>query len=304
MKLFTLDHALALGHQLLGRVDALALQLDFSDLGAIDLPPLLQPAADQAHLQTIPPLYLAAELEAARLLPAVETLAGLFVSGAIRGELGAASAMLVDFWRTRQQRLNESERRAIFARLFGSSAGPSLAMAGANNLYFEALLIDLAEALFKLDPAPSTGSRLNREVPLRLAAARLASNAIARSDGLAAYVARDLLNTIERALQILKVRELQRTMGATSVWSTVTAITERYLHQQVDVAAHVVRAKSGMQILSWLAEVLPRLEESSTLLASPDDPVVAAAGAWLEASLTLAEVETAPRVPSPLMIAA
>src|SRR5687767_2731552 len=86
-----IDRVLALGDRLLAAALGWAAQLD---LEAIDLPPVLGSEPDQARLRALAPLYLAAELESARLVPAVETLAAMLVTGALRAELGTAAPRL------------------------------------------------------------------------------------------------------------------------------------------------------------------------------------------------------------------
>ena len=81
---------------------------------------------------------------------------------------------------------------------------------------------------------------------------------------------------------------VQQAVGASGVWGVVKAVTETYLGEQVDVASHVTRGKSGMLVLAWLAEALPRVGGPGAV-AALDDPVRSAAQSWLEASLTLHE---------------
>ena len=89
-----IDRAVALGWRLITAVEAFASQ--FAELGDIELPPVVGSAQDQANLRTVAPLYLAAELESARLVPAAEALAELFVHGALRGDLGPAATRYRD----------------------------------------------------------------------------------------------------------------------------------------------------------------------------------------------------------------
>ena len=67
---------------------ACALALD--DYGDIDLPRAPGSADDQAQLRALATLYLASELEAAGLIPAVETLVRLARAAALPGDLGDA----------------------------------------------------------------------------------------------------------------------------------------------------------------------------------------------------------------------
>src|SRR6185369_10457860 len=80
----SIERALLDGARLVsgGSARTVATALGIDDPGDIDLPPLLS-EADPAAVRGAATLYLAAELESARVLPAVEVLAGLFMTGAI-----------------------------------------------------------------------------------------------------------------------------------------------------------------------------------------------------------------------------
>jgi hypothetical protein len=281
-----LDRALGLGRRLVDEVETLALQLGIPELGDIELPPVVGSAADQAHLRAAAPLYLAAELEAARLLPAAEVLAGVFASGGLSADVGTAAPLLAAFWRGRHQRFPAQERRAFFARLFGSPGLP-LAGTGSPNTEFEPLLIGLAETLHAVQPDRLVGPLPASQVPLRTAAAQLAANLIPRSGGMAAYAARDILDAIAQALAILRNETLQGVVGGRSVWLTVRAVAQRYLGEDPQIDPHLTRGRSGTQMLEWLAEVLPRLEQLGGSLITARHPVVGAATAWLQATLGL-----------------
>jgi hypothetical protein len=156
-------------------------------------------------------------------------------------------------------------------------------------------MIDLAEALYRfgsdrMGPLPANAERI------RQAAATLAANLSPRSGGMTAYAAHDLLETIAAAIQIFKQPAVQAALGARSVWTAVRSASERYLHSDVDIDAHVTRGKAGQLLLAWLAETVPRLGDVAPVM-GPDDPAIAAAAAWLEASLSIRERE-APAAPA------
>ncbi len=288
----SLDHALVFARRMLDAVHQFALQFDLPALGAINLPPVVGSAADQAHLQTAGPLYLASELEAALLLPAVETLAGIFMSGGLPLEAGAAGRDLETFWQTRHERFSAKERQAFFARLFGGDAGPQMATQDGRNTQFDSLMIDLSEAIYKLEPAPGFGPQPDTMVTLQTAASALAANLVSRSGGFAAYAGTELLGGIETALKILKVPAVQQAVQARSVWGAVRNISQMYLQQEVDVDSHVTRGKAGLLVLNWLTQALPSLGGSSGAFMLPDASVLSAAPEWLQSSLTLAEQAT------------
>jgi hypothetical protein len=303
-----LDKPLALGWQLVGAAEAFALQFGLSNLGAIDLPPVVDTAADRSHLQTIASLYLAAELEAAQVVPSVELLTGVFANGGLNTNLGQTAHQLHKFWRGRQQRFTPGERQALFARLFGTASGPTLVLPGpqsgqdgaAANAPFEGLMINLAEALFQSQSGLLPGGRpilpgtYTDETPIRTAAQQLAANLLPRTGGVATLAARDLMGLLRDSIAILKQPAVQRAVRAQGVWETVRAIMQLYGRVAASVVPHVERGRSGMLMLTWLAEILPELDAPTRRLLDPQHAAVsAAAGAWLQASLSLYETQPA-----------
>jgi hypothetical protein len=283
-----IDRALDLGGRLISATEVFAAGLGLPDLGVIDLPPVIGSAADQARLRAVAPLYLAAELESAQLLPAVELLAGLFAGGGLSADVGPAAPLLAAFWTGRNHRFSAGEREAFFARLFGTP-GPALATRDARNTAFEPLMVDLTEALTRLEPSPLAGPLPPSEAPARAIAGALADNLSARGGGMVPFAARDILATINAAVRIIEQAPLQRAVGAHSAWGAVGQVAARWLGRpDAAVAAHVARGRAGMLVLAWLAEVAPSLEAGAPLLGG-DRSVLAAAVGWLQASLSVHE---------------
>ncbi|HEY0406403.1 MAG TPA: hypothetical protein VGC89_11795 [Pyrinomonadaceae bacterium] len=289
-----IDRAIALGERLIAAAESFAFQLDIGD---VDLPPVtVGSEADQSHLRSVAPLYLASELELARLLPATEMLAGLYVSGAVSADVGAAAPLLAAFWHNRTERFSVPERQAFFARLFGESAGPVVASrGGGRNTNFESLMIDLAEALTGMAQGAGTGPDAARFFHLQTTASQLVVNLLPRSGGIATFAARDLLTAIKQAIEILKLPALQQALGARSVWGVVQNIVRLYLNErESDIGSHVTRGKAGMLMLAWLAESLPLLGSSTAQLVPAGDKAIGAAYTWMQASLALHEGHAAP----------
>jgi len=285
----SIERALVEGARLVAGARSVATALGIQDPGDIDLPPATIDA-DPATVRGAATLYLAAELESARLLPSVETLAGLFMTGATAGDLGLAAEKLRTFWRRRRDRFTAAEREALFGRAFGKSYGPDLALpAAGRNVGFESLLLDLTEALSRVfDDRVFGGLPPVRDVAVRSAAHALASNLGQHARGMATIAATEILTSIADALAIVKEPAVQASMGARTAWGAVAMLTRRYLTQDVDVEAHVARAKTGLAILSWLAEALPRLDVGPIgRVVEPGDPVITSAIQWMQATLRL-----------------
>lgn len=286
--------AIAHGLSLAESAHATGLSFALNELGDIELPNVA-PATkdDQAQIRAIAPLYLAAQLEETGLLSAVETLSGLAISGALRGDLGSAAQLIENFWQGRNDRFHEKERRALFVRLFGAEQPEDAAYLPAKqgaNASFESLMIDLTESLYKLDEQ-SLGGRygnIHSQNRLAIAARMLAENLLHRGGGMTAFAAKEILTTIQDAVRILQQPPVQRAFGARSMWSAVRVISTRYLRLNPEVSSLVTRGKSGLVILTWLAESLPHLNLTHPLEA-PDHSVVGAAIGWLQASLSIRE---------------
>lgn len=278
--------AMALAWQLLGAAEALAAPL--SELGNIQLPPVTASASDQANLRAAAPLYVAAELEHTHLLDVVEVLSRLYVTGAVRIDLGSASERLVSFWRQRHERFSPEERQAMFSRLFGGY-GPAMAVTGGSNRAFEAIFIELTGALHRLRELDGTGimSQVSHTARVRTSAQRLVANLAPRSGGLAAFAARELLDGLQQALDILRMRSVQAAVQASGVWSAVSGLARRYLQVDAQIAPRITRARTGQRVIAWVADFVPALGNVSTRFIRPRHPVLPAATEWLQATAEL-----------------
>lgn len=269
--LIHLEHALAAAERLTASAYSRAQVLA---LGALNLPHLAE-ADDHAHLRAMASLYLMFQLEQASLLPAVELLSKLAIGGGLSVDLGSASSKLMQFWQHRNERLSPDERQSLFNRLF--------------NADFDNYMIDLCEALYKLDEGairPGTSNPLEQE-KVRTVAAQLSDHLLNHTTGESAFAANDMLASIRIATDILKDPHIEHAFGARSVWTTVQAILRRYGGAADDPTAYVTRGKAGLTILAWLADAQPLMTDSASPLVGLDSPVISAAVDWLSTSLAI-----------------
>jgi hypothetical protein len=229
-------------------------------------------------------LYLAAQLESAGLITTVETLCGLAMSGGINADLGSAAHLIEQFWKGRNERFHEKERHEFFARLFGADE-----QASASE--FENLMIALCESLYKLDQQSydrNYGSPAAQN-KTRMAVRGIVESLTRRGGGMTPFAAKEILITIQESIKILQQPAVRHAFGANTLWDVVRSIEDRYKHTNVDIQKYVSRGKSGLVVLSWVADTLPNLENAITPIVSVGHPVTAAAEEWLESSLAIRE---------------
>jgi len=279
------DMALSLVEQAGSRTLALALD----ESGAIELPDAAPVSADdQAMIRASATLYLAAQLESAGLISAVETLCGLAMSGGINVDLGSAAHLVEQFWKGRNDRFHEKERHAFFARLFGSDEQ-------ASSSDFENLMIALCESLYKLDEQSydqNYGSPAAQN-KARVAVRSIVESLTRRGGGMTPFAAKEILTTIQESIRIIQQPPVKHAFGANTLWDVVRSVENRYERSEVDIQKYVSRGKSGLVVLSWVADTLPNLANMVAPIVTVGHPVTAAAEEWLESSLAIREA-TAP----------
>jgi hypothetical protein len=255
-----------------------------AELGDIELPPAA--VADAMMLRAVASLYLASTLEAAGLIQAADDFTALARTGAIPGDLGAAGPLVDTFWKSRNQRISEAERLALFGRLFGAPAGPDDVEGGANR-EFEELLLDLCDSIMKSVDGGSQGR-------VRQSGIRLAENIAAAANDMVRMAARDIFDSVSQAIAILNHAEVRTMLGARTLWDAVGAIDRRFRRRPQPTLSHLRRGRAGMAVLAWLADAVDTLEQSSGALVSGGDPVVDSAIEWVDETLSLVRGQDAP----------
>jgi hypothetical protein len=232
---------------------------------------------DQAQLRAIASLYLAADLEAAGVVPAVEMLAGLSRGGGLGLDLGDAAALVADFWRGRNDRATAEERGHAFGRLFDSG--------------FEDQMLDLCEALYKLDELATNASYggVAQQARVRSAANRLLETLVGGGGGITVFLAQEIMTAIKVALAILGHPDLRGSLGARDVWSSIAAIDRMARVRRPDPRLYVRRGRAGLTVLAWLADASPHVVVAGQPLVALDHPVIAAAIDWMETALAIGE---------------
>ncbi len=282
--------ALSVGERLVARATAPHLTVALDQLGDIDIPEPVASNVGAAQLRALATLYLAADIESAGVIASVESLAGLASTGATSIDPGGAEPLLADWWRRRHERVSAPERSAFFSRLFGTAPGPVAADAE-PNVQFEDRMLELCEALYKLDELATnaTFGGFAQQARVRAAASRIIETITSFSSGIAVFMAQEILSTLKEALAILGHAEVRGELGARDFWAAIERIARLARRQRADGRLHLRRGRAGMTVLAWLGEAAPFLPAPAQPLVGLDHPVIASAVDWLEASLALSE---------------
>jgi hypothetical protein len=240
------------------------LRLGSGALDVIDLPPLTGASIEPAQLRSVAALFWAMEVDGAGLLDFVDALAEGSRLGRFNVDLGRAAARLFDWHRRRGERLSGDERHALYGRVFGAAD---------FGRRFDELVGELARV------AEDGGARPEVLARVQVAAAELAIDLSARSAGITAFAAREIVDAIREALTVLHEPALLAAFGRRTAVDLLAATGAVVLDRELDPASSFDRARAGQTILSWLADIAPRLEAGSVAL-TPADPVVQAASAW------------------------
>jgi hypothetical protein len=193
----------------------------------------------------------------------------LLRSGALPGDPGTAAPLIEAFWDDRHQRASETERLALFDRLFGAPAGPQDIATGSNQ-EFEELLLNLCDALMK---AVEGGSHAR----VRSAALTLAENLAQATNGVVQMLAGEILSSLSAAVAILNHPDLRMMLGGRTMWDAVASIDRRLKRPARPTLTHLRRGRAGMALLAWLADNVDRLDSSGGPMVAAGDLVVDAA---------------------------
>jgi len=270
------------------KANGFAFTLDI--LGDIVLPPGAETQVNSAQMQALGALYLSSDLEPAGIITAVETLAALAATGALTVDLGDAANLLHTFWRARHERINAAERASFYGRLFGSSYGTVPADSDSNR-EFEPLMLELCEALYRLDELSNdlVYGGIAQQSRLRANARNLIANLVMVGAGATPFMATEIVAILKQALAILTHPHIRGVFMARDIWGVIAAINRLARIQTSEPRSFVRRGRAGMTIIVWLADAAAALGQHGKPLIRLDHPVIPSAVEWLQSSLAISE---------------
>jgi hypothetical protein len=251
----------------------------------LDLPALHTGPSDFPSASTVRvfgALYLGAELEQAGVVPVAELLADERYSLNLASY--EAAAKLDDFATRRHQWYDRAGRVQIYARLFGIGPAATNEAGALVNREFVSLLAGLCRSLTRYADAGFGGAGYGGlEAGVQIAAEALLANIAPRALGNTVVAARRLNDQVRHAVDLLRDPPIGALVGAHTLQQTLVNILGQ---EAPDVQRLIDAGLSGQKVLEWLANVLPRIADTTTHvpLVTIGDPIAVTAALWLHAA--------------------
>ncbi len=204
-------------------------------------------------------LYFSAMIEELKVYQVVDKLVQLFQYGMLPLGKGSAGDMLYSYWKKSTNRLQEMERRNMYARCFGIAGGD----ANNNNLNreFDDLFLRFVSAVSAFIRQFSVDELLRSKVPLTVSMQQvhksgrdLAANLSLRGYGIAYFAATELQTQIKEMFAILSEPEIRAAYGARDAFQLIDQVATLELGGAKNGMRYSGIAKSSSVIIAWLAE--------------------------------------------------
>lgn len=273
-------------------------------LAQIDIPSLHDTLTvdvnDTAILRAVASLYFTMEIESTGLTKALSMLAGLYASGGLNLARGDAAQTLMQHHRGYETRRPSDDRYAAYLRLFGAAPQGAVPYAAGDavNSGFETDMLQLTESMHRyanmsvLELSPTAGKR-----EIRSGARQLMSGLLIRGGGASHYLAEEALELVQRATAIFGDPTVQAALGQRSFWNAVDATLRLSRGSSLAGArstaivrlaqSHLVRGRSGMMLLNWIAENAAVASGVGAFELSRDAAILTEGTAWLQATFDL-----------------
>jgi hypothetical protein len=266
----------ALATALPGATDGLSSTID------IDLPDL--EAGTEAdiiadNVKALSAIYFSAMLEELKFFAVMDKVVEQFMNGALPIKRSTAGDPLYRYHRDAQIRINEFERRGLYARSFGVAQG-SVDEPMPNAEFNDVWIRFLSAVSVYGREVKSSDRRLVSPEQVFKTARDLGVNLSLHGFGLAHFAAIELQNLIKSLKETLSNVDVLAAYGVRDVWQLVERVSNMYLGGAVNGVRQRTMASSGAAIIQWIAA------SSSSLIGSfrnltVDDNLISHCERWL-----------------------
>lgn len=205
-------------------------------------------------------IYFAAMLEELKFFAVMDKVVEQFMTGALPIKRSVAGDPLYRYHRDAQNRINEFERRGLYARSFGVAQGS--VDEPTPNREFNDLWIRFLSAvsLYGREKAARQSIAVSVSQEQVFKSARdLAVNLSLHGFGLAHFAAVELQTLIKGVKDALSSSDVVSAYGVRDVWQLVERVSNMYLGGSVNGVRQRTMAQSGAAIIKWLANTAPTL---------------------------------------------
>lgn len=221
----------------------------------IDLPDLEQNV--QADINTdnvlaMSAIYFAAQLEELKFFQVADKVAEQFQAGAIPTSRSVGGESIYRYIKEATNRMTESERRGMYARGFGFAQG-SVDEPMPNREFADVWIRFMSSvSVLQREFDANIRKSLTQEQVFKNAR-DLAVNISLHGFGMAHFAAVELQDTIRTVLKMLSYNDVLQAYGVSDVWQLTERVSSLYLGGAVNSVRQRTLARSGANIIQWLA---------------------------------------------------
>jgi hypothetical protein len=248
----------------------------------IDLPDLEENTeADiiKDNVMALSAVYFSAMLEELKFFSVMDKVVEQFMNGALPVSRGKGGDQLYEYFRQAPNRINEVERRGLYARSFGLAQG-SVEEPTPNREFNDLWIRFLSAVSFNGRELNSTERRLTSDEQVFKSGRDLAVNVSLHGYGLAHFAAIELQNLIKQIKDNLSTRDILQAYGVRDVWQLVERVSNMYLGGAVNSVRQRTMAQAGSKVIQWLASQAGSLAGAHRVL-NLDDELRSQVERWL-----------------------
>ncbi|MCU7917140.1 MAG: hypothetical protein KZQ99_10020 [Candidatus Thiodiazotropha sp. (ex Dulcina madagascariensis)] len=216
------------------------------------------------NLHAVRVIYYCAQLEEMRLFATVDTVVEHATSGMLPISRGPGLDRIYRWIKRAPERINEFERRGLYARVLGLAQG-SVDEPLPNREFSDLWFRFLASVSLKFREITSSERSQVSDEQIHKAGRDLAVNISLHGYGITAPAAIEMQGVVQEMIDMLSDTEILRSYGVRDIWQLVDRVSALYLNGAANGVKFRTMAASGERIISWLARKAPILSSASAL---------------------------------------
>jgi hypothetical protein len=236
------------------------------------------------NVKALSAIYFSAMLEEMKLFSVMDKVVEQFMNGSLPIKRSNAGDPLYRYHREAPLRINEFDRRGLYARSFGVAQG-SVDEETPNREFNDMWIRFLSAVSIYGRELDSTDMKRVSQEQIFKTARDLAVNLSYHGFGLAHFAAIELQTLIRNIKDTLSHPDVLSSYGTRDVWQLCERVSSMYLGGAPNGVRHRTMAQAGAAIIQWLAASAPALVGSFSNL-QIDDALRSNVERWLSVTGT------------------